>query len=155
MYTYSTPTHRPATGLGALVGIGNYVFSGLSAADDIVGAPLPTTEIVPSATSQVVDVVVPPEGSAVDVTIPPDTTVPALTEAEIDQKRFGYFGSMSASTGVQVMSISGGVAISIIALFLGMKVGKATRVSTKEIVAASAIAAASAFLGILAIKTFR
>lgn len=155
MYTYSTPPHRPATGLGALVGVGNYVFSGFGAADDVVAVAPPSGEIVPPATSQIIDTVTTPVTAAVDVVQPPDTAVPALTEAEIDQKRFGYFGSMSASVGLQAISISGGVAVSAIAFFLGMKLGNSTRVSTKEIVAASAIAAASAFLGILAIKTFR
>jgi len=146
MYIYNT--RRPVTGLEAIAGIGNYVFSGLGAVD--VAAPVVVE--TPPDTSQIVDATTTP---AADVAPPPTDTTPVLTEAEIDQKEFGYFGSMSVSVGLQAMSIVGGIAIGSIAFFLGLKVGNATRVSSKEIVAASAIAAASAFLGILAIKTFR
>ena len=145
MYIYNT--RRPVTGLEAIAGIGNYVFSGLGAVDVVA----PAVVDVPPTTPQIVDTTTP----AADVVPPPTDTTPVLTDAEIDQKQFGYFGSMSVSVGLQAMSIVGGIAIGSIAFFLGLKVGNATRVSSKEIVAASAIAAASAFLGILAIKTFR
>jgi hypothetical protein len=148
MYTYHTQAYGPATGLRAMTGIGNYVFSGLGAVD--VAAPVVVE--TPPDTSQIVDTTTTPAANGVP--LPTDIT-PVLTDAEIDQKQFGYFGSMSAAVGMQAMSISGGVALATIGFFLGLKVANATRVSTKEIIAASAVAAASAFLGILAIKTFR
>jgi len=149
--------NSPLSGLGALAGIGNYTFSVFGAADNDTSIVLEPEQ---SADVEILpQVVVVPETPAPDTEQPPleppVETPTELTEAEIDQKIFGYFGSMPVSVGVQVMTIASGVAISLIAFLLGMKLGNSTRVSTKEVLLASAVASASAFAGVFAIRTFR
>jgi hypothetical protein len=155
MYIYRTSRNAGAGcpwshAMRPLVGIGNYSFG---AADDTAVVPSDTIAVADPAL-QVPDVLT-VQPDVVSETIPtPVVTVPTLTEAEIDQKRFGYFGSMPAAVGTQVITVAGGIALSLAGVLIGWKLKNATRVSTREMLMTTAIAAGSAVAAVFAIRTF-
>jgi hypothetical protein len=157
MYLYGTPRiagtgRRRTSGVPALLGIGSYSFG---AADDTVVAPVVEDTIVVDVAPQTPEAVTTPTTTVVDTVPPQIEPLPTLTAAEIDQKQFGYFGSMSAAVGVQAMTMSAGAALAIAGAIIGYKFKNSTRVSTREVILSTAIAAGTAFLAIFAIRTFR
>lgn len=159
MYVYTGSNHRSPRGfpgIGALAGIGNYSFG--AADDETTVVSVASEPVVIDTASQVpsdiLDAVITPTTSVVDATTAPAETPVVLTDAQLELKKFGYFGSMPVSVGMQVMSIVGGVAGGLAGIIMGLKIANVTRVDTKEIILASALAAASAFAAIFAIRTF-
>lgn len=159
MYIYTGSNYRSPRrfpGISALAGIGNYSFGAVD--DEAVVAPvvsdLTAIDVTPQTSSDILDAVITPTTSIIDVTTAPTETPVVLTDAQLELKKFGYFGSMPVSVGMQVMSIVGGVAGGLAGIIMGLKIANVTRVDTKEIILASALAAASAFVAIFAIRTF-
>jgi len=162
MYVYTNirpfalGSNRALTAIGALSGIGNYGFG--AADDEAAVVVIPDASVTPESTQQVpsdiLDAITTPTTSVVDAAQDTAETPAVLTDAQLEMKKFGYFGSMPVSVGMQVMSIVGGVAGGLAGIIMGLKIANVTRVDTKEIVLASALAAASAFAAIFAIRTF-
>ena len=154
MYIYTGSNYRSTRrfpGISALAGTGNYSFGAVD--DEVIVAPV-VDGTASQTTSDILDAVTTPTTSIIDATTAPAETPVVLTDAQLELKKFGYFGSMPVSVGMQVMSIVGGVAGGLAGIIMGLKIANVTRVDTKEIILASALAAASAFAAIFAIRTF-
>lgn len=159
MYIYTGSNYRSPRrfpGISALAGIGNYSFGAVDdevAVVPVIGEPM-VVGVIPQTSLDILNAVTTPTTSVVDAVQTPAETPVVLTDAQLELKKFGYFGSMPVSVGMQVMSIVGGVAGGLAGIIMGLKIANVTRVDTKEIILASALAAASAFAAIFAIRTF-